>query len=90
MPLPFELIRVEDDGKGAVVVDLDQHHRPKLAGLHAPDAGLQKALGKAIDQRCGDVGLGSVNKTGPSPLPAVGVQCELGDHQGIPIHVEDG
>jgi len=90
MPLPRELIGVEDDGKGTVVVNLDQHHGPKFAGLHTPDASLPQSLGKAVDQRRGEVGLGRVNKTGPPPLPAVGVQRELGDHQGIPIHIEDG
>ena len=55
IPLPGELVGVEDDGEGAIVVDLDHHHGPKLAGLYTADAGLPESLGKGVDQWASEI-----------------------------------
>ena len=89
MQLPRELIGVEDDGEGAIVVDLDQHHGPKLAGFHTPNPGLSQSPGEIVHQWRGGIWRGGMDKAGTPSLSAVGVQGELGDKESFAVHIED-
>jgi len=39
---PSQIVAAQDDRERTIVVDLDQHHRPELAGFHQTDAGLSE------------------------------------------------
>jgi hypothetical protein len=88
--LALEIITVEDDGEGSVIVDFDEHHGSKLASFDAADTNLPQGVGKVIHQWRGDIGWGSMDKAGTPSLPAVGIQRELGNHQSLPLNIEKG
>jgi PAS domain S-box-containing protein len=87
--LSCEIFAVQGNCKRSVVVDFDEHHGSKLSGFHPADTFLAQAIGEIVHQRGSEVGLGSMNKAGPSALAAVSVERELGDDQGLSANIQD-
>ena len=75
--LETELFGVEDDGDGAVVVNVDVHVCAEDTALNVFDAELFEFFHEVVTEGGGQVGVAGVCEVGTAALFAISEECEL-------------